>query len=66
MAGITINSLLSRDAPEEESGDMIGPCELEDGQILDVDFVRNVEREFAAGADELLKSMNLSHLRVRQ
>ena len=68
MAGIPIDVLLARKMPaenaEEQKPEIIDSCELEDGEIIDKDLIRNIEREFIESADNILEMLDLSHLRV--
>jgi hypothetical protein len=64
MAGIPISLVLKRKIPPVDiTADEYG--ELNDGFNEDVDLIKNVESEFIESADDILKMLNLSHLRVK-
>jgi hypothetical protein len=64
MAGIPISVVLKREIPPVEfTADEY--AELNDGFNEDLNFVKDVEREFIESADDILNMLNLSHLRVK-
>ena len=66
MAGIPIDVLLARKIPaaDAETLEYVDSCELEDGETIDKDFIKSVEREFVESADSILEMLDLSHLKV--
>ena len=66
VAGIPIDVLLARKIPtaDAETSEPVDSCELEDGETIDKDFIKSVEREFVESADSILEMLDLSHLKV--
>jgi hypothetical protein len=70
MAGIPISDLLERanninyifvDCAVDPEMSMEP---MQDDIVDDIEYIRNIERDFARKADGILESLNLSHLKV--
>ena len=71
MEGIPINDLIKwaekkRIIEESRSGirPILAEVPVHDDEVCveDLDFIKNIEREFTVQADDILESLNLSHL----